>query len=197
MLLKNASMTFPKLNNLFTAAALIIAVAAFNFKATAQIKYCKGYVLLLTGDTLKGEIKKNVKKEFDNFNRAAYRASEGAVIKTFKADKCKEYCIEGVTFVSRNIDGEQVFVKRLVQGNVNLYEAQIEVLQMNELKVKSDYYMEKEAGEFVKIKSGKFKKQITDAMGDNEEIVKGLEEKKYDYDNIVELFNTYNKSARN
>ena len=49
---------------------------------------------------------------------------------------------------------------------------------MNEVKVKSDYYMEKEAGEFVKIKSGKFKKQIVDVMGDNEEIVKGIEEKK-------------------
>ena len=38
--------------------------------------------------------------------------------------------------------------------------------------------MEKDAGEFVKIKSGKFKKQITDMMGDNEEIVKGLEDKR-------------------
>jgi hypothetical protein len=178
-------------------AAVTATILFFNANASAQIKYYKGYVLLLNGDTLKGEIKKNLKKEFDNYNRAAFRKAEGSEIKTFRADKIKEYCVDGVTFVSRNVDGEQVFVKRLSKGNVNLYEAQIEVLQMNELKVKSDYYMEKEAGEFVKIKSGKFKKQITDAMGDNEDIVKGLEEKKYDYDNIVELFNTYNKQSIN
>ena len=68
---------------------------------------------------------------------------------------------------------------------------------MNEIRVKSDYYMEKEAGEFVKIKSGKFKKQIVDVMGDNQEIVKGIEDKKYDYDNILEVFNVYNKPANN
>jgi c-di-GMP-related signal transduction protein len=32
-------------------------------------------------------------------------------------------------------------------------------------------------------------------MADNEEIVKALEEKKYDYDNIVELFKAYNKAS--
>jgi hypothetical protein len=184
----------------FKLPLLIVLLAGFQFFGTAlsaQVKYFKGYVLMLNGDTLKGELKKNMKKEFDNFTRASFRKAEGGEIKTFRADKIKEYSVDGVVFVSRNIDGEQVFVKRLSQGSVNLYEAQIEVLQMNELKVKSDYYMEKSAGEFVKIKSGKFKKQITDVMGDNEEIVKGLEENKFDYDNIVELFDAYNKGAMN
>jgi hypothetical protein len=188
--------TFMKINRIFSLTVVVVAaVMAFSSSASAQIKYFKGYVLMLNGDTLKGEVKKNLKKEFDNFCRAAYRKSDGGEIKTFRPDKIKEYCVDGVTFVSRNVDGEQVFVKRLSKGTMNLYEAQVEVLQMNDLKVKSDYYMEKEAGEFVKIKSGKFKKQITDAMGDNQEIVKGLEDKKYDYENIVELFNAYNKAA--
>jgi len=85
----------------------------------------------------------------------------------------------------------------LSKGTVNLYEAQIEVYQMNDIKVKSDYYMEKLAGEFVKIKSGKFKKQVEEVMSDNVEIVKALADKKYEYDNIVELFNAYNKSVSN
>ncbi len=163
----------------------------------AQVKFFKGYVLLLNGDTLTGEVRKNVKKEFDSYTKASFRKSEGLEVKTYRADKIKEYVVDGITFVSRNVDGEQMFVKRLSKGPVNLYEAQVEVLQMNEVKVKSDYYMEREAGEFVKIKSGKFKKQIVDVMGDNQEIVKGLEEKKYDYENIVEVFNAYNKPMTN
>lgn len=179
------------------AAALFAAILLFQNTALAQVKYFQGYVIMLNGDSLKGEIKKNMKREFDNFTKASYRKKEGSEIKSFSPAKIKEYCVDGTRFVSRNVDGEQVFVKSISQGAVNLYEAQIEVMQMNELKVKSDYYMEKSGGEFVKVKSSKFKKQMTDAMGDNEEIVKGLEEKKYDYESIVEVVKAYNKTASN
>lgn len=179
------------------SVVVVAAVMVFNSSAFAQAKYFPGYVIMLNGDTLKGEIKKNPKRDFDNFAKAAYRKRDGGEIKTFNPSKIKEYMVDGFVFVSRNIDGEQVFVKRLSKGTVNLYEAQVEVLQMNDIKVKSDYYMEKEAGEFVKIKSGKFKKQVEEVMSDNEEIVKALADKKYEYDNIVELFNAYNKKASN
>lgn len=184
--------------NIFSLTVVVVAtVMAFNSKAVAQVKYYPGYVIMLNGDTVKGEIKKNLKKEFDNFTKASYRKRDGGEIKSFAPNKIKEYCVDGTTFVSRNIDGEQVFVKRLSAGTVDLYEAQVEVYQMNEIKVKSDYYMEKGAGEFVKVKSGKFKKQIEEIMADNSEIVKALEDKKYEYENIVELFNAYNKTSSN
>ena len=187
-----------KINNIFSVTVgMVASVMTFHSHANAQAKYFSGYVILLNGDTLKGEVKKNPKREFDNFAKAAYRKKDGGEIKTFNPTKIKEYNVDGVTFVSRNVNGEQVFVKRLSKGVVNLYESQIEVLQMNDFKVKSDYYMEKGAGEFVKIKSGKFKKQVEEVMADNEEILKALADKKYEYDNIVELFNAYNKSASN
>lgn len=172
-------------------------VVVFNKNTYAQAKYFPGYVITLKGDTLNGEIKKNPKRDFDNFAKASYRKKDGSEMKTFNPTKIKEYCVDGITFLSRNVDGEQVFVKRLSKGSVNLYEAQVEVLQMNDVKVKSDYYMEKGAGEFVKIKSGKFKKQVEEVMSDNEEIVKALADKKYEYENIVELFKAYNKSVSN
>lgn len=185
-----------KISKIFTLTVVVVAIVmAFNSNAIAQAKYFTGYVIMLNGDTLKGEVKKNPKREFDNFTKASYRKKDGSEIKSFTPAKIKEYCVDGTTFVSRNIDGDQVFVKRLSKGSVNLYESQVEVMQMNDLKVKSDYYMEKTAGEFVKIKSGKFKKQVEEAMSDNEEIVKALEDKKYEYENIVELFNAYNKAS--
>lgn len=188
-----------KVKNIFSAViAIITMVVAFNSSANAQASYYKGYVVLLTGDTLKGEIKMNAKRELDNFTKATYRKSEGSEIKTFNPKKIKEYNVNGVTFVSRNLEDEQVFLKQLSGGLVNLYEEQVEVYQMNEIKVKSDYYMEKagEAGP-IKIKSGKFKKQVEEVMADNSDIVRGLEDKTYDFDNIVEVFNSYNKSGKN
>jgi hypothetical protein len=181
----------------FLTVLVLAAVITFNSNAFSQAKYFQGYVIMLNGDSLKGEVKKNPKREFDNFTKASFRKKDGSEIKNYTPAKIKEYNVDGITFVSRNVDGEQVFVKRISKGAVNLYEAQMETMQMNEIKVKSDYYMEKSGGEFVKVKSGKFKKQMTDVMSDNEEIVKALEEKKYDFDNIVEVVDAYNKKAAN
>lgn len=184
--------------HLLSFSALIIAtVMAFTTKANAQVKYFQGYVIMLNGDSLKGEIKKNMKREFDNFTKASYRKKDGSEIKSFGPSKIKEYSVDGVVFVSRNVEGEQVFVKRISKGALSLYESQIEVMQMNDIKVKSDYYIEKSGGEFVKVKSSKFKKQMEDVMADNEEMVKALDEKKYDYENIVEVVNAYNKQSGN
>jgi hypothetical protein len=182
---------------LFHSVVVVASVMIFSLNAVAQAKYYQGYVILLNGDSLKGEIKKNLKHEFENFAKASFRKKEGVDAKSYTPAKIKEYCVDGTTFVSRNVDGEQVFVKRISKGAVNLYEAQMETLQMNEIKIKSDYYVEKSGGEFVKVKSSKFKKQMTDVMGDNEEIVKALEDKKYDYENIVEVVNAYNKNITN
>lgn len=187
-----------KIKRIFSITVVVVAaVMAFQSRVMAQAKYYQGYVIMLNGDSLKGEVKKNPKREFDNYTKASFRKKEGSEIKSFSPAKIKEYCVDGTIFVSRNVDGEQVFVKCISRGEVSLYEVQVEVMQMNEVKVKSDYYMEKHGGEFVKVKSSKFKKQMTDAMSDNEEIVKALEDKKYDYENIVEVVNAYNKSASN
>lgn len=176
---------------------VVATVLVFNTAVVAQAKFLQGYVILLNGDSLKGEIKTNLKREFDNFAKASFRKKEGSEIKSYTPAKIKEYCVNGTTFVSRNVEGEQVFVKRVSKGAVNLYESQVETMQMNEIKIKSDYYLEKSGGEFVKVKSSKFKKQMTDVMADNEEIVQALEDKKYDYENIVEVVNTYNKTITN
>lgn len=177
--------------------AMVVAVIAFSFKAQAQSAFFPGYIILLTGDTIKGEVKMNPKKDLDLFSKVTFKKGNEAP-KVYKANKVKEYKVEKFVFVSRNIEGEQVFIKRISTGLVNLYEWKIEVMQMNDIKEKVDYFMEK-VGEVgpVKIKSSKFKKQVADAMGDNEEILKGLENKKYDFENIVEVFEEYNKSASN
>lgn len=186
-----------KIKNIFYYVVVVAAILIFNVNVNAQVKYFKGYVITLSGDSLIGEIKKNPKREFENFSKASFRKKEGSEVKSYTPSKIKEYGVDGTSFVSRNVDGEQVFVKRISKGNLNLYESQVETMQMNEIKIKSDYYVEKAGGEFVKVKSSKFKKQMTDAMSDNEEMVKALEEKKYDYENIVEVVNAYNKTAGN
>jgi len=182
---------------LTSSFATLLAVVAFNANIFAQSAFYPGYIILLTGDTLKGDVKMNPKKDLDLFSKVTFKKGNEAP-KMYKANKIKEYKVDNTVFVSRNIEGEQVFIRRISTGLVNLYEWKIEVMQMNDIKEKIDYFMEKVGEEGpVKIKSGKFKKQVADVMSDNEEILKGLENKKYDFDNIVEIFDDYNKSESN
>ena len=78
-----------------------------------------------------------------------------------------------------------------------LYEMMYEVMQMNELSYKSDYYVSNPGDtEYTKLKQNKYKKQLTELMKDNPNIAAGDEEKKFEIEKVVELINQYNDWAR-
>ena len=193
--MKDNVINMKRLSTFFIAVTIVFISSEFT--VVAQSSFYPGYIILLTGDTLTGEVKMNPKKDLDMFSKTTFKKGQESP-KAYKANKIKEYKVDKTVFVSRNIDGEQVFIKRISTGMVNLYELKIEVLHMNEIKEKIDYYMEKIGEEGpIKIKSGRFRKQVADAMADNEKILQDLEDKKYDFENIVEVFNEYNKTAKN
>ena len=70
--------------------------------------------------------------------------------------------MDSTLYLSKKVEEDVMFVKRLSSGTAaeNLYEAQIQYEAMNELKVNSDYYIEKENNDFVKVKSKKTIKLI-------------------------------------
>lgn len=145
-----------------TYIIVLCSLLSIGTKAFAQAKYLPGYVILLTGDTLRGEIKKNTKRDYDNFVKVAYRKSEGNDLRTFAPKKIKGYWVDSTTFVSRMIEEDLVFVKRLSSDTSStiIYEAQVQYEQVGEVKVATDYYYEKPTKEFVKIKSKKALKYI-------------------------------------
>ena len=107
----------------------------------AQAVYLKGYVIQLTNDTLWGEIKKNTKRDYDNFVKVSYRKNAGNEIKTFGPKKIRSYWVDSLTFVSRMIDEEMVFVKRMSSdtSTIIIYEAQTQYDQMGTIKIGTDY----------------------------------------------------------
>ena len=127
---------------------------------------------MLNNDTIKGEVKMNPKKQYDNYTKVAYRKKEGNEIKTFGPKKIKGYLVDSSLFLSRVVDNEPVFVKRLSVGDSigYLYELQVQFDQLNEMKVESDYYVEKENMEFIKIKSKKAIKLVEEAKAHRKKI---------------------------
>jgi len=151
---------------------IIICCLVFRKESSAQAVYMKGYVIQLTNDTLWGEIKKNTKRDYDNFVKVSYRKTAGNEIKTFGPKKIRGYWVDSLSFVSRMIDEEMVFVKRLSADTSTtvVYEAQMQYDQMGDIKVGTDYYVEKPSKEFTKVKSKKALKVIEEYKAKHKKI---------------------------
>jgi hypothetical protein len=173
---------------------VLTSALALSFYATfSQITLVKGYMINMTGDTLKGEVKMNPKKEFDNFTRVSFKDASG-VQKNYKPDKVKGYGFDNKHFIVSKLDGEPAFYKVLSRGHVMLYEVMVEVQQMNEITTKTEYYFAKANDtEYTKLKENKFKKQFGEVMKDNPDILNNSDDaKKFEIEKVVELVNQYN-----
>lgn len=172
---------------------LALVVSTFTI-VSAQSTISPGYIITIKGDTLKGQIKFNPKNDLLLYDAITFQTNASDK-KSYRANKIKEYSFDGNVFVSRMIDGKPVFVKRLSAGAVNLYEYKVEEFFMNNIHVRVNYYMEKLGDtEFMHIRESKFKKQLAEALSDDQDLIKDIQEKKYDYENIVDIFEQYNKN---
>ncbi|TND08671.1 MAG: hypothetical protein FD123_1887 [Bacteroidetes bacterium] len=183
--------------------ALLIASIGVTFIAQAGMIWKPGFVVTVKGDTVRGDVKINDKKEFDLFRKVSMKLSE-TENKTFKPEKLKEYTVDGQRFITKKIDDEFVFVKVVAHGQVNLYLHQFEVYHGEEVRHDSEYYIEKSStasadSQPAKIKgSGKFKKLVAELMNDHEELVKKVQssDSKYEGEAIVEVITEYNDWAK-
>lgn len=173
---------------------LVLGISAIKLFSQAPAVTVKGYVVTLKDDTLRGDIKLNPKKELEVFEKVTINLS-ATEKKTFKPDKIKGYKTDSAVFVSKKLDDAMSFFKVLSTGKLNLYEFQYYWEKPNkDMVIKSEYYMEKQGEDkTTKIKQGgKYKKQLAEAMSDNEELVKSFDEKEFDAEDMIEIFNQYN-----
>jgi hypothetical protein len=150
----------------------------------------------MAGDTLKGEIKTNPKKEFDSYNKVFFKDATG-VQKNYKPDKVKGYGFENKHFIASIYDGELMFYKVLSRGNVMLFEMMYEMQQMNDIIYRTEYYIaKKDDPEYAKLKENKYKKQLGELMKDYPDILASADDdKKFEIGKVIELVNQYNNWA--
>lgn len=164
--------------------------------AFAETEWKSGYVILTSGDTVKGQIKYNPKKELPLFSKVCLKNAEN-VQKNYKPDDVKEYCYDNVHFVSRTMDKELVFLKLVSAGKINLFEWQFEVYHGDQTLIEKDFYIEKVGGEEKepkKLKGNHFKKTVSELMADHTELVARVEaeNKKYEIKDMQSVIEEYN-----
>lgn len=170
-----------------------ILLLLLGFNASAQIVFEKGYLVDEKGDTLRGEVKVNPKKEHDNFAKVFFKDASG-VQKNYKPTKVKAYGFANKHFVSIKNNDEDKFYCRLTLGNIILYKAAFEIVVMNETSYDYEYYLLKQGDvKLTEVKEGKFKKQIQEWMKDKPDFANDYkDQKKFDEQSAIEIINNYN-----
>lgn len=158
----------------------------------------KGYVITEKGDTLKGEIKVNPKKEHEGYNKVYFKDATGAQ-KNYKPEKTKGYGYEGKRFVSIEWAGEYNFYQLIVDGKISLYKVIAETIRMNESVYEEEFFYRKEGEkEITGIKKNKFKKQLAELMKDEPEIAASYgDEKEFNVEKAAEIIRQYNSRKSN
>ncbi|WP_317899198.1 hypothetical protein [Aurantibacillus circumpalustris] len=154
----------------------------------------KGYLVTLKGDTLRGEVKINPKKEIDNYNKVTFKDETG-LQKIYKPNKTLAYGFNNEKFVSMDSqDDEKKFYKIICTGVISFYKLGFETIRMNAVTFEEEYYVSKEGDkELTVIKESKFKKQLNELMSDNLEFVEAYgDEKKFDFEKALEIITNYN-----
>lgn len=174
---------------------LVLLVFGAFTAAKAELVWKTGYVILNNGDTLKGEIKYNTKKELSLFTKVTFRQAEK--VKNYKPEDLKEFSYEETRFLTRTMDKELVFLKLVSAGAINLFEWQFEMMHGEKTIVDMDYYIEKVGSsekEPQKLKGNKFKKTVAELMNDNTELVARVEadNKKYEIGEMQSVIEEYN-----
>ena len=178
------------MKKLLLLLSLIIAFTTISFSQTAVED---GHVINLNGDTLRGTIKFNYKNDIQLFSTVQIQINANDK-KTYKPNQIKEFSIDDDdVFKSKKIENELVFVRVLCSGAINLYEYKTEHYLFNKIHTYVDYYLEN-PGDYTltHIKQIKFRKQLIKAMSDNEFLVEGFKNKKYEFKNLVYIFELYN-----
>lgn len=173
---------------------LLVLFAAGTIASHAEMVWKSGYVILSSGDSIKGDIKVNTKKELTLFQKVYVKQGESS--KTYKPEQVKEYGYESSRFLSRKIDGEMQFLKVLSYGHIILYEWQYELQRGENLIIEKEFFIEKNdgSGKLEKAKPGKFKKMVAELMADNTELVARVqgEDKKYEIGDMQKIIAEYN-----
>lgn len=159
----------------------------------AQVSFVKGYLVNDKGDTLRGEVKINPKKEFENHNKIFFKDNSGTQ-KNYKPNKVKAYGYENNHYVSITQSDESKFFKRLTNGALVLYKVAYEVINMNEVAYDYEYYISKEGDDKLsEVKTTKFKKQLQELMSGSSGFVNDFkDEKKFNEAAAIEVITKYN-----
>jgi len=175
--------------NLFIASLLLM-----NANSTsAQGNFVKAYMINAKGDTVRGEVKINPKKEFDHYFKITFKDEAGAQ-KNYKPAKIKGFGFDNKNFIAYGEDEDAMFYERLTDGAIILYKSCFLSVHMNQEMREAAYYLYRPGDKkMTDVREDKFKKQIQEWMSGAAGFAgEYTEEKKFNVESAIAVINKYN-----
>ncbi|MDO9000460.1 MAG: hypothetical protein Q7W45_11890 [Bacteroidota bacterium] len=176
----------------------IVFICLHSFSSFSQIAFLKGYIVNDKGDTIRGEVKINPKKEQDNYSKVFFKEESGTQ-KSYKPNKVKAYGFDNQHFTALDYDGELKFYKVLVIGEISLYKMMFEVINMNAVSYAAEYFItRKEDKKMTSVKENKFKKQLQEMMSGAAGFANEYDgDKKINEESAIQVIKKYNNRTGN
>lgn len=159
------------------------------------------YIIMKTGDTLKGQIidrdkKTNMRLEDQKIKFIKSETEK----KTYGPGKIKGYSKDNAYYESVMLkEDDYAFMEVIERGSLVLYKLDLERLKNDEVEVFETQYFVKRAKDkttpAVRIKDGNFKKDMMKFCADNADISAEINSKDYVFEDIEKLVREYNKAA--
>lgn len=172
----------------------------FSFQLQSQTYYEKGYLVNEKGDTIRGEVKLNQKKEFEIYTKVAFRDEKG-IQKNHKPEKVSAYGFKDRHFVKMSYGSEDMYYEVICRGEINFYKLIFEAMYANRVELETEYFVQHGAKKVQPMKASKFKKLMTEWMEDHPDFINAYEEtdsKKFDEakaKKVVEEYNAWKAST--
>lgn len=182
--------------NLLGATLLLLSI-----QLRAQTYYEKGYLVNEKGDTLRGEVKLNAKKEFEIYTKVAFRDEKG-IQKNHKPEKVSSFGFKDRNFVKMSYGSEDMYYEVICRGEINFYKLVFEAMYANRVELETEYFIQRGSKKVQALKSSKFKKIMTEWMEDHPDFINAYEEpeaKKFDEaaaKQVVENYNAWKAANR-
>ena len=173
---------------------IVLLLNLLTYSLTSQIAFVKGYIVNVKGDTVKGEVKINPKKEQDNYSKVFFKEESGTQ-KNYKPNKLKGYGFQDQNYTSMDYEGELKFYKVLISGEISMYKMMFEIVNMNATSYDGEYYITRQGDKkMTLVKEGKFKKQLQEMMSGASGFASEYEEdKKINEESATKAIKNYNE----
>lgn len=175
------------MKNYFLSAFFII----FFSVVFSQTKgYVNGYILTTSGDSITGEIKHKSGEEIKE--RVYVKLSEEEK-KTVKIEDILYMVAGNESYISYKVNSEQLLLKELSIGALNLYEHQFLFNQGGKDVIKYSLFIKRNSDkELTEIKPGGWKKQLSEFLGENQSLVEDINKNKYSLEDLSTVITRYN-----
>ncbi len=161
--------------------------------------FSSGYYINMKGDTVRGQIQNNPENQLDFHYKFAFKTGKQKA-RLYNPQKAKGFGYDGKDYILAVVDGEKIYLERLVTGRLRVFQYQFAGKVDGYKGVVTEYYIKdtqpeennSELGELKRIPKKYYKKTLKPYLRDQPMIWSDLDKFTFDEKNLLMAITEFN-----